>query len=79
MLPALIFSLIPSSHMLPAPQATGLQHTDGGAGEEWGGGLPFTETLLVLSIQGEVQGELPMGRRGQWAEGSPGAKVKHTV
>lgn len=36
---------------------------DGGEGM-WGGGwwlLPLTETLLVLSIQGEVQGELPIG------------------
>lgn len=62
MLPALIFSLISSSHTLPAPQASGL-HTDRGAGEGWEGdmGLPLTQTLLVLSIQREVQGELPMG------------------
>ena len=32
MLSALIFPLIPSSHTLPAPQASGLQHTDSGAG-----------------------------------------------
>ena len=61
MLPALIFSLIPSSHTLPAPRASGVQHTDGG-----GGGL--TETLLVLSTQGEVQGEL--GAQPPGAEGS---------
>lgn len=63
MLPALIFFLIPSSHTLPVPQASGLQHTDSGdwGGEHGRGLLPLTETLLVLSIQREVQGELPMG------------------
>lgn len=39
-----------------------------------GGYAPFTETLLVLSIRAEMWGDLPMG-----AEGSPGAKVIHTV
>lgn len=76
MLPALIFSLIPSSHTLPAPQASGLQHTDCGAGERQGmaggRGGALTETLLVLLARGEMRGELPVGGPSHRAQGAVG-------
>lgn len=79
MIPALIFSLIPSSHTLPVPQASDLQHTDSG-----GGGDCLSQRHCLFCRYRERGWEsspwgTATGCRGQWVEGSPGAVVMHTV
>jgi len=47
---------------------------------EGGGGLPLTEKRLVLPMQGKsCSSGTITGCRVQWVEGSPGAKVMHSI
>lgn len=84
MLPALIFFLIPSSHTLPMPQASGLQHTDSGERGAREGGSCLSQRHCLFCQYRErcresCQWGTATGCRVQWAEGSPGAKVMDTV
>lgn len=75
-----MFPLIRSSHTLPAPQASGLQHTNDGVREGWGasrggvGGVGASHRDTACSVNPGRDGSVARGgtateRRVQWAGG----------
>lgn len=72
-----MFPLIRSSHTLPAPQASGLQHTNDGVQEGWGaswGCVGASHRDTACSVNPGRDGSVARGgtatkRRVQWAGG----------